>query len=642
MKPRFRQRVLAWCAAMLLAVPGTAVAQSGTGSAAGADAEAPAAPHPPDDSAGTGTPPSPDAKPEAATPPPPRAEEEDDLLARVRVLAGADAPRLALELLESRSPDPGRTRRWLEWERERLRLYSMLGDWRGIATRARSIPPEVPVQFADEVRTQAAEALIRLGEGAAARRHLRWLIWNSLADRARTAHWRRLVLRSYLGDENLRDARITAERYEREFRPADADWTQLHARIVLAAGDAAAASQMLATDQTPRGRLLRLLARLRGDIYSPEEVIERTRALAQAPEEEGSGFGHELWTLVAEAAGRAADHRLRASALERAVAIEPGIPEWSGLLRASPDDLWDAYLRLARDLGNEANLLRGDPGPWLELAQARAASMPLEARAIHALLVATADDEAVQSEAARELVASLEEAERAPLVITLFTETDRFPAPASLPPAIRYVVADRAVALGDMGFASMLLEGLDEPPPGIERTGWTLRRARVAIYAGRFEEGAAILTGLLASTPSLDEERGIGVLEVLFDLQRVGRYEEALGLFERVYQVTESSRHRREALFWMAECHAQLGRHERAAELYLRAARLAPEANDMWSQTSRYRAAESLAEAGFTDDARRVYESLLRVAGDPRRRAVLQRRIQELWLLEKTGPGPTQ
>ena len=51
------------------------------------------------------------------------------------------------------------------------------------------------------------------------------------------------------------------------------------ARIALAAGDVVAASQMLATDQSPRGRLLRLVARLRGDIYSPQEVIERARAI---------------------------------------------------------------------------------------------------------------------------------------------------------------------------------------------------------------------------------------------------------------------------------------------------------------------------------------------------------------------------
>ena len=53
---------------------------------------------------------------------------------------------------------------------------------------------------------------------------------------------------------------------------------------------------------------------------------------------------------------------------------------------------------------------------------------------------------------------------------------------------------------------------------------------------------------------------------------------------------------------------------------------------DPWAQTARYNAAESLQAAGLVDDARRIYQDLLRVTEDAARRSVLSHKIQQLWL----------
>jgi len=58
---------------------------------------------------------------------------------------------------------------------------------------------------------------------------------------------------------------------------------------------------------------------------------------------------------------------------------------------------------------------------------------------------------------------------------------------------------------------------------------------------------------------------------------------------------------------------------------------------DPWAQTARYNAAEALQKAGLVDDARRIYEALLKVTREPARRSVLRHNIQQLWLLQNAG-----
>jgi hypothetical protein len=55
---------------------------------------------------------------------------------------------------------------------------------------------------------------------------------------------------------------------------------------------------------------------------------------------------------------------------------------------------------------------------------------------------------------------------------------------------------------------------------------------------------------------------------------------------------------------------------------------------DPWAQTARYRAAKALAEAGLLEDARRIYNGLLRATDDASRKAVLENEIQRLHLVK--------
>ena len=97
----------------------------------------------------------------------------------------------------------------------------------------------------------------------------------------------------------------------------------------------------------------------------------------------------------------------------------------------------------------------------------------------------------------------------------------------------------------------------------------------------------------------------------------------------------------REIYYWIAESRSALGEYREAAELYLRSATFEnPTGGDMWGQTARYHAAETLGKAGLTQDARLVFQALLKHTADAKQRAVIERSIQQLWLIEKKTTTP--
>jgi tetratricopeptide (TPR) repeat protein len=205
-----------------------------------------------------------------------------------------------------------------------------------------------------------------------------------------------------------------------------------------------------------------------------------------------------------------------------------------------------------------------------------------------------------------------------------------------MPTLVRYRLADKALAEYNVRLAGTLLKDMQAPPAGEDEALWRLRRARVLVYAGDDQAAVTLLRGLATERPTLDPDFADRLLQVVFDLQALGRHAEALPLLEAVYARVEHARLRRELLFWQAESQAGLKRYQDAAELFLRSATFAgASGGDPWGMTARFHAAEALAKAGLTDDARGVYNKLLAVTDDPRRRSVIERNIQQLWLIER-------
>jgi hypothetical protein len=564
---------------------------------------------------------------------------DDDALGRVRALTQGGATQLALRLLDQAQPAADQTESWMQWEKERYALYRAQRSWAQLAERAASLPADLPPEFVHWAKTEAARARLNASDTNGARRVLRDLLWREEGGPAERAEWRQLVIRSYLIDNNVTDAHTALQQYRVDFQADTPAWRELEATILIRAGKPQEAYALIGEIKTHNGRLLTLLAGLQSGRLKPETVLKRAIKLADETRNKPT-LNHQVWLLVAEAAARDNNPLSRMYALERVLtdAREHTAPD--ALLTASADDLWQVYDHYAEALGNEARLLVGNDAAWLKKAESYKRDDAMQARSFYAFLLGHAGIDA-RKLAQQRFVDSLIEDGRAEVLRALYTTSRRYPDLESVPAYARYRLADQALADYDIAFAARLMQGLKHPPSGEDLDGWTLRRARVLIYAGDQRGAVQLLNSILADKEILDDAFAERFIQVLFDLQAAEQHAQAITLLEAVFRLTANPRIQRESLYWMADSKAALGEHQQAAELYLRSATYQhPTGGDMWGQTARYHAAEELGKAGLTQDARLVFQALLRHANDAKQRAVIERNIQQLWLTEKKATTP--
>ncbi len=557
-------------------------------------------------------------------------------LTRIRFLVKNGAADLALRVLSGLQPNPSHPTEWMEWERVRFAIHRSKSDWDALAERLESLPPTLPSHLRHTLVTQGVEVLLDAGRGHTVRPHLRQLLWTGSFDSRQMDLWRRLTIRSYLSEGLLEDAHIAMRRYQREFLPNDAGWSILYARVLLQSGQPAEASSYLATSQSSEGRFLRLLGRLRAKTDMPETVMAQARTLLDSLSDD-STLHAAFWALVAEASRYADEATAHADALER-VYQHPAHEFSKGLFERDVNQLWQAYVRLGESVGNAENLLIGDDEAWLEIADALKPSEPVRARSIYALLAQRATNQTAAERHHLRLYRSLEESGLVETAMRLYVENDRYKDVETIPKAIRYELVNLALARRDISLAASMAIALDDVEANIDPWDWGLKRARLALYSGRFEDGIRILDELVESREVLDKGAVDRILQPVFDLQAIEYYSASYGLLEKMYVRAEEAEQQREILFWMGDALRGEGKFENAVEHYLRAALFAGGGEDMWGQTARYRAAEALAEAGLTDDARRVYDSLLKSTSDPNRKAILERSLQQLSLKERQRP----
>ena len=307
-------------------------------------------------------------------------------------------------------------------------------------------------------------------------------------------------------------------------------------------------------------------------------------------------------------------------------------------------------------------MLVGDDDKWLKLADQVRKKKPLQARAIQALVARTGRGKA-REQALTLLVDDLVDQELDRVVLALFS-VKQFTDVSKLPAATRHQLAEYALERRLIVMAGNMIDGLEEQAvladagqgkaikskgkkkpgpgkelkPGDEDVVWPLRKARILVYAGRHDAAIGELHRFVAESgkkmPAVLAERTVNVL---FDLQAVEKHAEVISLLGELQPMISDKQIQRELFYWMADSYKALGELAQAAELYLRSAyHNQPGGGDIWGQTARFYAAETLAKAGMIDDARFVYTRLLRGTDDARRRSMLEQRIQQLWLYQKT------
>ncbi|HEY8553248.1 MAG TPA: hypothetical protein VIL43_01760 [Burkholderiales bacterium] len=554
------------------------------------------------------------------------AAPSDAALERVDALIASRAWHLARRALESVPADDAALVE--ELERRRLLVYRHLSDIDALAARVAQLPPEASPELRRWAQEQLVEAALAAGDLERARAALAQLAQEAPAGAAH--EWQLRFVRAALDAGRSDEALAALERLE-----ADEEARTLRAELLVRAGRYAEAFESVAGLRSPEARLWRLIAAMRLGHYAPGDAVQELSLLVRELKDRPA-LQRTAWLVRADAARQVGQHARRIHSLEQAFQLGAV----SGALgAASADDLWSAYLALARHVAHAEGLPLGAAA--LARADAFAAGdKPYEARALYAWVAEEARETALRALAHARLVAHLRKHGLTRVAQALYLESARFVRDEPPPAEVRHALLEDAVGRRDFPVAAQLARDLAEPPAGTPAPEWELRRARILLYGGEHGTAVRLLAQLVAAAP-FDESFAQRFVQVVFDLQAVGRHAEALELLESVGRRVDNARMRRELLYWQAESAAALQRHAEAAQLYLHSARYGGSGGtDPWGHSARFRAAEQLAAAGLRADAETLYRELLRETSSPDRRLMIEQRIERLWLAAPSGTTP--
>ena len=558
------------------------------------------------------------------------ANERLDLL---KTISAAGAPALTLKMLDQAQPKIDiDLYEWILWEQERYEILSHWQQWDELLIRIERLPDDLPIQFKNQATTYRVKAYLELGQTVTARKILRQQLWQSSPDsNGNEQIWRRQIIISYIKDGRLKDAQVAMLRFDQDFEAQDPDWLILRATVLIQAERYQSAMTVLKGLDSWQARVTQRLAQYRAEQITATDLRKWVvTAMGRAEIERD-----ELATLAA--LGFFATEQM--SLVDRVVSLEKlfqiGIASSLDLFKLSPDYLWDAYIEYAHLVGNRAELLIGDDSQWLEVATNAVKVTPVKARSIYASLIVNGSNAKLINQAADGYLNSFGEAAETKqnLLDQLFNQSETFANADRIPTNIRYHLVDLALKKADIKKATRLMSGLSSYPEGTSRFSWQLRQARVLVLGGRYEEGSQIMQGLIAEYKKTSTQDTDRILQVLFDMQTANLHTPAISLFNFLLRAPIDPGQHREILFWIADSYKAMEKFDQAALLYLQSAMLpGPYTMDPWAQTARFNAAESLQQSGLSNDARRIYNSLLNITQDPARRALLHRNIQQLWL----------
>ena len=554
----------------------------------------------------------------------------------VRLLIKSGALDLAIQAID-RDQENNLDKDWESWERLRYSLYFKRGAWDQLQKRYSSYPDDLPEPFRVWATEQLARTYLFQGEGKKARYYLRTLVWHQEANQKQLSVWRQLIIESYLGDNLVDDADLALIQYQRDYPGRSAAWQILRGRVLILKNDYRGAFDVLSGVQSLEARLYRLYAALKAGIYQPSVVIKSAQRITEL-KYASHVLKQQAWILVSHAAAKSHKSRLKIESLENAFNIHLEADTHNSILGAVPDDLWLAYFDYAEALGNKKRLLVGDDSSWVKQAESLEKSKQLAlARAVYAFEAVRGSVDIMREIAHKRLTDLLYKDEMGEVAVALYSRGTRAGPMEALPDTVRYRLAIEILRGGNIKLAARIMKTLKQPPAEESVQDWKLRRARTMVYAGQFQDASGLMQQVLDNNSQLDDEYIRRFTQVVFDLQAVGENKAALALLEKLYHKTKATELQRELLFWMAESKVALGKSGEAAELYLRSAYHGqPKGGDMWGQSARYHAAESLAKAGNLEDARTIYQELLRFTPDAKRRAIIERNLQQLWLRKQT------
>ena len=563
-------------------------------------------------------------------------------------LVALHAPGLALSYIKREQPEYNKEDPvvWLYWEQKRISLLKYMRHWKALDQRVTEQLEnlssfKVATTDRNWFLTAQLQALIELKQFSEALAKTRQLLWNaSSLVRANTyAAWRRIIIQIYLDQSHINDAQIAMRRYQQDYGELQNEdgvsWIQLQAELLIQLKQYDEAIRLLKQIKKPEAQALVLLAKINAKLISPLNALDSAQ-LVLASLNEGDARKN-LFQYVALVSAVAADDVDQAILLLEVLLSGQSQMLTDSLIRIggvkiNADTLWALYLRKGNIVANRKGLLKGNDVNWYTLGSNLFESDPLTAKSIFAVLSIKARQTQHRELAMKQMV-KLMDINQQPLELVnhLFTESTFITRISDVVPEVRYRLIDFNLSRSNVKAAATLMADLKQPPQDQPQFDWNLRRARVLILSGSFEQGASVLSGML-NNEGMESLQAEKYLQVVFDLQAVEQYEISLVLFNQLQNLVDDVRLNRELMFWKAESYHGLKQYEQAAFLFLKSARSPDNVYDPWYHTATFRAAESMFEAKLYEDANQRYLHLLKITQNAARKAVIRQRLQAIQL----------
>jgi len=571
-------------------------------------------------------------------------------------LLSLGVPGLALRVLEKRQPilSADNLESWLVWEKKRIQLIQKLKHWSLLVERVDQLVEfwkqnssqneDVNQQDISWFQTQQIKAHLSLGNNTAALALLRHLLWNTndYVETNSIAMWRRLVIRSYLQMNKHEDAQRAMRRYQQDYGNLENEdglqWTILQMQLLLQTNRYHEVVRFLSEAKTDEEKVIKLVAKLEQNLQSPQQIKTHLKKyLVKENKQKNNTYLYDFVLLKVAIAEK--NLVLKSQLIEKFLAAPKSIKINDVFYDVdkyiSADSLWLSYEELGYQLANRYKLLRGDDDAWYLTASNLFVKKPVQAKAMYSVLAFNAKKQEHRALAFEQLVKLLDkQVSGVEIINALFMKSTRIKDIEKVPVPVRYRLVDYALSRADLKSAAKLMKKLQQPPQGEDAFAWNLRRARILIMGGQYQQGANILNQLLTNRKVMTDTEIDQFMQVLFDFQAIEQHALALQAFEGLNKYILSEKVQREIAFWKAESYQAQGEYEQAAYLFLKSARPLDGKFDPWYHTASFKAAESLAQAELIDDARRQYGKLLRITRSSARKSVIKQRLQQLRLLK--------
>ena len=533
---------------------------------------------------------------------------------------------------------------WYAFEFKYVQTLVALERWQAIVDHsdqllARAAPgQQITPKITGWFKTQRAIALLKLGRAEEALDDVRTLLWQGKgADRDRTALWRRLIIRAYLQLDYAEDANKGLLKYRRDYGDYKTDWKLLQAQAMLRADRPAEVIDLLADEESHKARAMRMLAAVRARPGYASHYVKDIKALladASLTQPQQRAYFYVLY----EAYTTDKDLLHAAETAEQLLALSRTHDMLGDNFKVSADELWQLYEQIGERAGNSNSLLKGDDSVWIKHAGELKKKQPVRARGLYTVVAYTTRDESSRQLAHKEIADSLALTDGGLEVVNqLYMHSARAGTPENLPVEVRYRLVDHALSVADISLAATMMASLPEPPPGEGYFDWQMRKARVLILEGDYEQGEAELRTSLQNISEIDNDMIDRYLQVVFDLQTIRRHQQALELFDLLPIEAMEDKLRREIYYWKAESNYEIERYDRAALLYMKSAKAGDEnMTDLWAQSARFKASDALLKARLYDDAQYAYSELLKITASDSRKRLIRQKLQHLQLLRSS------